>query len=337
MHARVTWDCERRTPVRCYAAPSMTLRELDLAPWLVRALVFVWGCLWGSFLNVVIYRVPRGMSVVRPASHCPGCGAPIRGFDNVPVLSWLLLGGRARCCGVRVSPRYVAVEVLGGLLAVAIAEALVLTLPGDASVFHASSIFLADLGLALALVAAAFIDLSHMYLPDAITLGGTLFGLATPGLRDLTWTDALLGAGAGWVGVWLPFIVGYQAIRGRQGMGMGDAKLVMLAGAWFGWPGAAFALFGGALQASLGAIVVLLVRGRIDEPEAVRADREELQRAAAAGDTEAAEALADDPLGTAPEEGVMAARMPFGPFLCLAIIEWMLVGSWIRDRILFVG
>ena len=311
----------------------MTLRELDLAPWLMGLLAFVWGSLWGSFLNVVIYRVPRGMSVVRPASHCPGCGAPIRAVDNIPLLSWALLGGRARCCGVRVSPRYVAVEALGGLVALAIVEVAIRPLPGDTTLVHAASIFLADLALALALMAAAFIDLSHMYLPDSITIGGTLFGLATPGLRGLTWTDALIGAAAGLVGVWLPFIFGYKALRGRSGMGLGDAKLVMLAGAWFGWPGAAFALFGGALQATVGAAIVLLVRGRIDEPEAVREDREELRRAADGGDAEALAALQDDPLATPPEEGVMAARMPFGPFLCLGIIEWMLGGDWIRESL----
>jgi leader peptidase (prepilin peptidase)/N-methyltransferase len=176
-----------------------------------------------------------------------------------------------------------------------------------------------------------------MYLPDSITIGGTLFGLATPGLRGLGWSDALLGAGVGLVGVWLPFIVGYRALRGRPGMGLGDAKLVMLAGAWFGWPGAAFALFAGALQATLGAILVLLVHGRIEEPEAVRQDRAELRRAADQGDAEALAALAADPLATPPDEGFMAARMPFGPFLCLAIIEWMLGGEWIRDRVTFLG
>jgi leader peptidase (prepilin peptidase)/N-methyltransferase len=313
----------------------MTLRDLALEPWLVRAFAFVFGCLWGSFLNVVIYRVPRGMSVVRPASHCPGCGAPVRAIDNIPLVSWLVLRGRARCCGAPVSPRYVAVELLGGMVALGIAQVVIVPLPLDTSVLHASAIFLSDLALALALIAAAFIDLSHMYLPDTITLGGTLFGLATPGLRDLAYTDALLGAAAGWVGVWLPFIVGYQALRGRPGMGLGDAKLVMLAGAWFGWAGAAFALFGGALQATLAAAIVLLTKGSIEEPEAVRADREELQRAAAEGDAEAAQALADDPLGTAPAEGVMAARMPFGPFLCLAILEWLLGGDWLKDRLFF--
>ncbi|HEX3770977.1 MAG TPA: prepilin peptidase [Polyangiaceae bacterium] len=310
----------------------MTLRELDLSPWLLGAFAFVWGCLWGSFLNVVIYRVPRGLSVVRPASRCPGCGAPIAAYDNIPIVSWLILRGKARCCGVRVSPRYVAVEILGGVLALGIYEVAIRPLSPDTPALHAGSVFLADFALALALVAAAFIDLSHMYLPDGITLGGTVFGLATPGLRGLTYGQVFLGAAIGFAGVWLPFIVGYRAVRGRTGMGLGDAKLVMLAGAWFGWPGAAFALFGGALQASLGAIVVLLVHGRIEEPEAVRADREELEKAAAAGDAEAAALLAEDPLGKPPEEGLMAARMPFGPFLCLGIIEWMLGGAWIVDR-----
>jgi leader peptidase (prepilin peptidase)/N-methyltransferase len=310
----------------------MPLSQFELPVWLARAFAFVWGCLWASFVNVVVYRVPRDMSVVRPASHCPACGAPVRPFDNFPIVSFFVLRGRARCCGARISPRYVVVELLGGLLSLAIAEVVVRALPGDTTLVHAGSIFLADFGLAMALVAAAFIDAEHMYLPDSITIGGTLFGLATPSLRGLGWTDVLLGATVGFVGVWLPFIVGYKAVRGRPGMGVGDAKLVMLAGAWFGWSGAAFALFAGALQATLAALVLFLAKGKIEEPEAVRADREALQRAAAEGDVEAKEALEDDPLGIAPDAGIMAARLPFGPFLCLAIIEWMLAGDLIRDR-----
>src|SRR5579862_3403098 len=90
--------------------------------WLVRGFAFAWGYLWGSFLNVVIYRVPRGLSVVRPASACPACGAPVRAYDNVPVVSWLALQGRARCCGASISPRYAVVEVLGGVLSVGMLE-----------------------------------------------------------------------------------------------------------------------------------------------------------------------------------------------------------------------
>ncbi|MGO9833523.1 MAG: prepilin peptidase [Polyangiaceae bacterium] len=311
----------------------MALSQLELPVWLARVFAFVWGCLWASFVNVVVYRVPREMSVVRPASHCPACGAPVHPIDNLPIVSWLVLRGRARCCGARISPRYVVVELLGGVLSLGIAEVVVRALPGNTTLVHAGSIFLADFALAMALLAAAFIDAEHMYLPDAITVGGTVFGLATPSLRGLGWADVFVGAAAGFVGVWLPFVVGYGVLRGRPGMGVGDAKLVMLAGAWFGWPGAAFALFAGAAQATIAALVLFLAQGKIDEPEAVRADREALQRAAAEGDAEAKEALDEDPLGTAPGTGIMASRLPFGPFLCLAIIEWMLAGDWIRDRL----
>jgi leader peptidase (prepilin peptidase)/N-methyltransferase len=310
----------------------MTLSELDLPLPFLRVFAFAWGAMWGSFVNVVVYRVPREMSVVRPGSHCPGCGAPVAAFDTVPIFSWLILRGKARCCGVRISPRYVVVEALSGLVALAVFEVIVLALPGDASLLHAGSIFLADFALAMALVAAAFIDAEHMYLPDKITLGGTLFGLLTPSLRGLGWTDVLLGGAIGFVAVWLPFVVGYNALRGKAGMGLGDAKLTMLAGAWFGWPGVAFAIFAGALQASVGAGIIYLVKGKIEEPESVLKDRAEIQKAAAEGDEEAKELLELDPLATAPDEGLMGARLPFGPFLCLAIIEWMLGREWIVDR-----
>jgi leader peptidase (prepilin peptidase)/N-methyltransferase len=171
-----------------------------------------------------------------------------------------------------------------------------------------------------------------MYLPDAITIGGTIFGLLTPGLRGLGWLDGLLGAAVGFGGVWLPFIVLYKAVRGRPGMGLGDAKLTMLAGAWFGWPGVVFTVFAGATQATVAAGLTLLARGKIEEPESVVRDREELQKAAAEGDAEAKELLEADPLAIDPEPGVMGARFAFGPFLCLAIVEWMLLGAWIQDR-----
>jgi leader peptidase (prepilin peptidase)/N-methyltransferase len=313
--------------------PSPNDVSSAVSPWLVRALAVAWGCIWGSFVNVVIHRVPRELSVVRPGSRCPACGAPIRPLDNVPVLSWMFLRGRARCCGARIPPRYVFVELLGGLLGLAIFEASISPLSSDVTLLRASSIFLSNFALSMALLAVAFIDAEHMYLPDSVTIGGTLFGIATPGLRGMSFHDALLGAGIGFAGVWLPFIVGYKAWRGRVGMGLGDAKLVMLAGAWFGWGGAAFALFAGAIQATIAALVLLLAHGKIEEPESVRKDRDELQRAVAAGDEEAARALEEDPLATAPADGWLAARLPFGPFLCVAIVEWMLAGAWVREHL----
>jgi leader peptidase (prepilin peptidase)/N-methyltransferase len=215
----------------------------------------------------------------------------------------------------------------------AVAELVLYDVPAHASVMYAAAVFVADFALAMALLAAAFIDAAHMYLPDPITIGGTVIGLATSSLRDTTWQGSVGGAAAGFFAVWLPLVIGYKALRGRAGMGLGDAKLVMLAGAWFGWPGAVFALFAGAFQATLAAIGLLLIRGKIEEPEAVREDRLVLQRAAAAGDAEAQQALEDDPLANEPEAGLMSARLPFGPFLCLATIEWMLGAHWLRENV----
>src|SRR3954462_12959236 len=120
----------------------MLLSELPI--WFVRAFAIAMGLAWGSFLNVVISRVPRGMSVVRPPSHCPACGKPVRAFDNVPVLGYLLLRGRARCCGAKMSPRYVIVELIGGALSLAIVEAVLRNLPGDVTLARASAIYVAD-------------------------------------------------------------------------------------------------------------------------------------------------------------------------------------------------
>lgn len=309
----------------------MTVSELGISPWPLRVLAFVWGCLWGSFINVVVHRLPQGMSVVRPGSRCPACGAPIRPIDNVPILSWLLLRARARCCGARISPRYAVIETLGGALSVAIAELILRGAAPQESLTVAVSVFLTDFALAMALLAAAFIDAEHMYVPDSITITGTAVGLATSGLRGVGLSTAVLGAAVGFMGIWLPFIVLYKIVRGRQGMGLGDAKLVMLAGSFFGWQGAAFALFAGATQATVAGIVLLTTRGRIDEPSGVLAQREALVSAAQAGDEDAKKELELDPLARPPENGLLSARMPFGPFLCLATIEWMLFAARIRE------
>ena len=319
----------RPSPVKALSSGQVQLA--DLPPWFLRAFAVCFGLLWGSFLNVVIYRVPREMSVVHPASRCPACETPIRPWDNIPVFSWLLLRGRARCCGVQVSARYPLVEAAGGLLSLAIVEAIILRLPESTPLARAGAIYTADLALALGLLAATFIDLEHMYIPDGITLGGAALGLATASLRDMTYLDALIGAATGFLIVWLPFVVIYPRLRGgRVGMGLGDAKLLVLAGAWFGWSGALFVLGAGAIQGTLVAIAVLLVRGRIDEPEAVREERARIQAELdAMSDDERAEAekeLALDPLAEEPGEGFGQARMAFGPFLALATLEFLLFG-----------
>ncbi|WP_437962222.1 prepilin peptidase [Sorangium sp. So ce119] len=303
----------------------------DFPPWFLRAFAICFGLLWGSFLNVVIHRVPRELSVVRPGSRCPACGTPIRAFDNIPVLSYLLLRGRARCCKAPVSPRYPLVEAAGGVLSLAILEVIILRLPETTPALRALAIYTADLALALGLLAATFIDLEHMYIPDGITIGGAVLGVATASLRSMGFADALLGAAAGFAIVWLPFVVIYPRIRGgRVGMGLGDAKLLMLAGAWFGWGGALFVLGAGAVQGSLVAIAMLLLRGSIEEPEAVRLEREQIRVELAAMTPEeraaAEEELAQDPLADEPGEGFGQARIAFGPFLALATLEYLLAG-----------
>ncbi len=294
----------------------------DVPLWFLRTVAVAFGLIWGSFLNVVIYRVPRDMSVVRPGSHCPACGKPVAGYDNIPVFSYLLLRGRARCCGAKMSPRYPLVELIGGALSLAIVEVIVRSLPASEPLLRALATYGADFTLCMALTAAAFIDAEHMYLPDTITIGGATLGVFTASLRNLSLFDSLLGAGLGFLSFWLVGVL-YKLARGRTGAGLGDAKLLMLCGAWFGWAGVYFAILAGSIQGVLFALGVYLVRGKIDEPEAVKAEREELEKAAAEGDEEAKEILEEDPLGKPPEEGFGKAPLPFGPFLILAMLEYL--------------
>lgn len=306
----------------------MTLAEVYawFPLWILRGFVLFFGLIWGSFLNVVIYRVPREMSVVRPASHCPGCGKPIAGYDNIPVFSYVLLRGRARCCGARMSPRYPLVELIGGLLSLAILEAIIRKMPGSTPAVRALAVYGADFALCMGLVAAAFIDAEHMYLPDSITFGGIILGVATATLRGLPITQSLVGASVGFLGVWLPFNFLYKRVLGRTGMGMGDAKLLALAGAWFGWQGAVFVLFAGALQGSVYALVLKVFGIKSELPASVKEDIAELRKLADEGDEEAKKALADDPLT---EEA--GPRMPFGPFLILACLELLFAGDDVRS------
>ena len=303
----------------------------DLPGPFITAIAVALGLSFGSFLNVVIYRLPRGESLSHPPSRCPGCGKGIRIYDNIPVLGWLLLRGRARCCKIRISARYPLIEALGGLIAWAIVRAIIFELPGETPWWKVVLLFASYLALSLGLLAAAVIDLEHMYLPDPITLGGALLGLLSVPLRGGTFQGALLGAALGFLLVWLPFDFLYGKLRGLPGMGLGDAKLVMLAGAWFGWQGALFALLGGAVQATVVALAVYLARGRIDEPEAVIRERRELQALLESSSGEARAELereiARDPLAFEPEAGLGKARLAFGPFLALATVEYLLFGE----------
>ncbi len=296
----------------------------------LRVVAVLFGLIWGSFLNVVIYRAPRGESVVRPGSRCPGCGKPIAAYDNIPILSWLILRGKARCCRAKVSARYPLVEALGGAASLAVLELIVFQIPGM-SVLRGAMIYLTYFATILALIATAFIDFEYMYIPDYVTYGGTILAIATASFRNMTIPAAILGAVIGFLGTYIPFIFIYRMFRGRAGMGLGDAKLVMMAGAFFGVWGIFWTLLAGAVQGSVGAFAIYLIRGKLGLPEGVKEELAELRKAAAEGDAEAKEILEEDPLAQEEEEQLAFTRFAFGPFLALAIIEFILFGDAIRQ------
>jgi leader peptidase (prepilin peptidase)/N-methyltransferase len=213
------------------------------------AMAFIFGLLFGSFLNAVIYRVPLGISLLRP-SGCPGCETPIPWINNVPVLSWLLLRGRCADCREPISVRYPLVELMGGILL-----ALCVWNWGVSI-----SAFTVGLFCYLMLV-LALIDVDQRILPNVITLPGAVVGLALAFFDPrVEWLDALIG---GFLGGGLLYFVAwaYLKLRGREGMGMGDVKMMLLVGSFLGWQGALMTIFVGSLVGSvIGVTMIALSR-----------------------------------------------------------------------------
>jgi leader peptidase (prepilin peptidase)/N-methyltransferase len=212
---------------------------------------------------------------------------------------------------------------------VAIFEAIIIKMPDSTPAVRALAVYVADFALCMGLLAAVFIDAEHMFLPDTITIGGTVLGLATATLRGLPFMQSLIGASCGFIGVWLPFNYLYKRVLGRTGMGLGDAKLLALAGAWFGWPGAVFVLFAAAVHGLLYVMVIKVLGIQPKLPASVLEDIAELEKAAAEGDEDAKQALLDDPLA----EQNTGPRMPFGPFLILACFELLFAREWIAAKL----
>lgn len=203
------------------------------------------GACVGSFLNVVVHRVPRGISVVTPRSRCPECHAHIRPWDNVPVLGWLWLRGRCRHCRTRISPRYPLVEAAVAALAVA-------------CLLHFGA-NLASMGafvLLASLLAIALIDWEHMIIPDPISLGLLAVGLLLSPLNGVGWLRALVGALAGG-GLLLLVAWGWEKARRVEAMGGGDVKLMGAVGAFLGAGGALLTIFLGAFLGAIYGTVVL--------------------------------------------------------------------------------
>ncbi len=214
------------------------------------AALALFGAVVGSFLNVVIWRLPRGESLVHPGSRCPSCKRAVRPWDNVPLVSWLALRGKCRSCGTRIPARYPVVEGLTAAL-----FALVGVLVSDPVTLAAGLVFVA------AMVAVTFIDFDHRIIPDVITLPGTVLALllAFTGL-GLGPRDALLGLALGGGGLFA-VAAGYRAATGRDGLGAGDIKLLGMVGAFLGPAGAFLTIFLGSITGTLFACVYMLRTG----------------------------------------------------------------------------
>ncbi|MDP8256048.1 MAG: prepilin peptidase [Candidatus Alcyoniella australis] len=226
---------------------------------LIAIFALAFGSIVGSFLNVVIYRVPREESIVFPGSHCTSCGEHIAWYDNVPILSYLLLRGRCRHCGAHYSARYLLVEALSGAAAV-----LLVLVPVLGDYFWRPAVNLPFFAFIAALIVVAFIDIDFKIIPDRISLPGIPLGLLVSGLLSpVGWADSLIGIMLGG-GSLLLVALGYYALTRKEGMGMGDVKLLAMIGAWLGWMSIPFILvtasFVGAL---IGGLILLRGRGTL--------------------------------------------------------------------------
>ena len=216
----------------------------------------LFGLCIGSFLNVVIHRVPRGESIVHPRSRCPECQTPIAGYDNIPILSYLFLLGKCRHCKNKIAPRFPLVELISGILATAV----YLHNPDLKYFIFYFCFFFAPL------LAVIFIDLSHQIIPNFITFFGIVFGVlisgffADPIFSSSVLMDRIFGilTGGGFL-----FLVGflYEKLKKREGLGGGDVKLAAMFGAFFGWQAALFILLlSSVLGALFGVVSILILR-----------------------------------------------------------------------------
>lgn len=225
----------------------------------MEVLALVLGAAVGSFLNVVIIRLPEGRSIVRPGSACGACGAPVAWYDNVPVLAWLWLRGRCRRCGVRLSVQYPLVEAGMAILAWLAMRAFGPTLE-----------FLVALAFLAALVAVSGVDLRIREIPDAISLPGILLAWCVSPWSGLVggFADAFVGALAGMGGLFLVASL-YEWVRDREGMGLGDVKLLGLIGAVLGWRALLPTVLFAAVTGAVVGIVAMLAAGKRDLAYAV--------------------------------------------------------------------
>jgi leader peptidase (prepilin peptidase) / N-methyltransferase len=291
---------------------------LDLPPPLAAIWATLVGAVVGSFLNVVIARIPRGESVVSPRSRCPRCGAAIAWYDNVPVLSWILLRARCRACGESISWRYPLVEALLGTAGFLAASRHGLT-----------GAFAAELAFAAVLVALAFIDLDTWLLPHALTWPLIVFGLAASalGFSPVSIRPALLGSALGFAAFAAVALVGEKVLR-KEALGFGDVWLLAGIGAFLGVKALLPVVLFASLQGSVVGIALLLAGrgtpGPAPDPDAPASPPVTLPGPTAAPTPTAVDPSTAAPPATSRDDWVPPRHaLPFGPFLALGALEWL--------------
>jgi leader peptidase (prepilin peptidase)/N-methyltransferase len=296
-------------------------------------LVFVMGLLFGSFLNVVIARVPAGESIVRPRSRCPRCGHQLAWYENIPVLSWLALRGRCSACGQPISWRYPLIELLTALLFLACQRRM-----------GWSPELVSALVLVLLLVPLSFIDLEHWILPHELTWPGIAAGVALSvplGMERVR--DSLIGAAAGFLVFWGMEWLGEKIFK-KEALGAGDKDLLALIGAFLTWKVLLAVIFLSSLQGAVVGSLLLLFRGRagpapepgtpMAPPPATAPGTEMLPAGEPGAVPEQAGPERADAEEAQDEEDDWVpgpTNIPFGPWLSLAALEVMLLGPWLRE------
>ena len=303
----------------------MTASILDTAqefPAIIGAFVFCVGACMGSFLNVCVYRIQRGMSIVRPASRCE-CGKPVAWYDNIPILSWFMLRGRARCCGAKLSLRHPIVETLTG--AIFLAVWIQLPFPNCAIGMLFASL----------MVFCAFYDIDTMTLPDFATIGGTLLGACAAAAFPSIFSPELDGApfavrsavslmrsaigavAAAGTLYWIRLLSG--CIFRKEAMGEGDVILAGCIGAFCGWQGGLIAIFIGSLIGSLVMLPVMAISSLIESMKAPNTESKPTEQKTEGDDEQS-------------QSGSFA--IPFGPWLAFGALLYMIFFKGICDAYL---
>jgi len=224
---------------------------------IMKIFTFLFGLAIGSFLNVCIYRLPLKQSIVTPPSGCPGCGGKIRFYDNIPILSYIILRGKCRDCREPISIRYPLVELLTGLLSLSLFTYC----------YPDYYLYIALFMFTCSLIVVTFIDLSHQIIPDIISIPGIFAGLIVAILFNvfsfypIAWHDSLIGILLGG-GILYIVAAGFEKLTGKEGMGGGDVKLLAMIGAWMGWRAIPMIILISSLTGSIIGAASLLLAGK---------------------------------------------------------------------------